>query len=263
MIKSKYVINIIILITLIILFFIIKYYTIKLTKKAMVIVEPREHILLKSVIENFHKHMSIDWDLYVFHGKSHKHFAEISTLNIKGRKVHLLPLDTDNLTADEYNYLLRQETFWNKVDAEHILVFQTDTVVCGNSLNKISSFLGYSYVGCPYDDKIVGKHPKWNNGSFYGIGGLSIRKKSFMMECIKNNPNLEEKYPEDVLFSKCVKDKNENIDISTLNNFCTQHIYSKDSFGAHKVNVDLSKKEKNHFYAFCPEAKILEETTSQ
>ena len=254
--------NIIILITIIIIYFIIKYYTIQTTKKAMIIVEPRPHKLLKPVIENFHKYMSHDWDLYIFHGKSHKNFCKNAIKNIRSRNIYLLPLDTDNLTADQYNHLLIQKSFWKKINAEHILVFQTDTVLCGNSLNKINSFLNYSYVGCPFDDKIVGEHHIWNNKPFYGIGGLSIRKKSFMMDCIKNNPNPGNKYPEDVLFSKCVKDKNENIDISTLNNFCTQHIYAKDSFGAHKVNVDLPKKQKRKFYSFCPEAKLLESTSS-
>jgi len=229
--------------------------------KAMVIVEPRAHALLKGVIENFDKNMDKSWDMYVFHGKSQEAFAKEATSSVSGRRVYLLPLDTDNLTADGYNSLFKKPSFWNKVHAEHILVFQTDTVLCGKSMNKINNFLKYPYIGCPFDDKKVGAHPVWGNYPFYGIGGLSFRKKSFMMNCIKRYPNVEDNYAEDVFFSKCVKDEGnvENITVDVLNNFCTQHIYAKDSFGAHKVNVDLKNKiEKKEFYSFCPEATLLE-----
>jgi hypothetical protein len=231
------------------------------SSNAMVIVEPRAHPLLKGVIENFDKNMDKSWDMYVFHGKSQGAFAKQATASISGRRVYLLPLDTDNLNADGYNSLFKKPSFWNKVHAEHILVFQTDTVLCGKSMNKINNFLKYPYIGCPFDDKRVGDHPVIENYPFYGIGGLSFRKKSFMMDCIKRHPNVEDTYAEDVFFSKCVKDEGnkENVTVDVLNNFCTQHIYAKDSFGAHKVNVDLKNKiEKKEFYSFCPEATLLE-----
>jgi len=244
----------------IVLYIITKYIT---KRKAMVIVEPRKHKLLKQVIDNFNTHMDSSWDLYVFHGKSHKEFATLSTKTITKRNVYLFPLDTDNLNADQYNYLLKQASFWNKVNAEHILVFQTDTVVCGKSIYNINSFLKYPYVGCPFDNTTVDNHPIWGDYPFYGIGGLSIRKKSFMMDCIRRNPNVENNYAEDIFFSKCVKDSNiKSITIDVLNQFCTQHTYTKNSFGAHKVNVDLQKEEKQSFYSFCPEAKILESTST-
>ena len=257
--NTKYIRNIISLMIIIFIIFIIKYISVKTNKKAMVIVEPRPHKLLKAVIENFDKTMGPEWELYVFHGKSHSKFAKEAIKNIKLRKIHLNPLDTDNLTANGYNSLFKKRSFWDKVDAENILVFQTDTVTCGNSLNKIDDFLKYSYVGCPFDDKIVGNHHIWGNYPFYGIGGLSIRKKSFMVDCINRHPNIDDNYAEDVFFSMCVKDigNPENINIDTLNNFCTQHKYTKNSFGAHKVNIDLPMNQRKKFYSFCPSAKIL------
>jgi hypothetical protein len=257
--KANYI-NIIIIVIIIILFHLLNYFNTKITKKAMIIVEPREHKLLKDVINNFDKNMSIEWDLYVFHGKSHRKFAEEAVSSVKDRNIYLLPLDTDNLTANGYNSLFKKLTFWNKIKAENILVFQTDTVVCKNGSNEINKFLNYSYIGCPFDDKKVGDHPLWGNYPFYGIGGLSFRKKSFMINCIKRHPNIEDNYAEDILFSKCIKDNGnpENITVDVLNNFCTQHIYSKNSFGAHKVNIDLPNDQKNRFYSFCPAAKILE-----
>ena len=228
------------------------------TSNAMVIVEPRKHKHLQKVINNFDLHMDKTWDLYVFHGKSAEEFAKDATKNIKERKVFLLPLDTDNLTADEYNKLLKQKSFWEKVNSENILVFQTDTALCGNTNKYIYNFIKYNYIGCPYDYNSL--KAAWTD-KFYGIGGLSFRKKSFMIDCINNNPN--DNGAEDTVFSKCMEEsesKTENkINPLELNNFCTQHKYNKEtkSFGAHRTNIDLIVN-KDDFYDYCPEAKFME-----
>jgi hypothetical protein len=104
---------------------------------ALIIVEPRKHELLKPVIDNFNNIMDKTWDLYIFHGSSNKEFANNAISDIKNRNIYLISLDTDNLNANEYNKLLKDKTFWNKVNAENILVFQTDSILCKNSNYKI------------------------------------------------------------------------------------------------------------------------------
>ncbi len=243
--------------------------------KAMIIVEPRKHKLLKPVIANFDKRLDSTWDLYVFHGRLNKTDAEESISNINTRKVFLKELPYDNLNADEYNALFKEESFWNQIDAEHILVFQTDAVTCANSPYKIDDFLQYGYIGCSAYKDVIDVHPKspwaehtdkWLNKKnvgeygFYGIGGLSLRKKSFTLKCIKDMP-YPKTFPEDVYFSKCVKDakdatlRPESADV--LMNFCSQHSYSPEnkSWGAHKINEFVSSSDP--FYEFCPEAKML------
>jgi len=238
--------------------------------KAMVIVEPRKHELLKYVCENFDKNMCKSWDLYVFHGKSHGSFAEEATEDIRqgGRKVFLMPLDTDNLTAGEYNRLLKRLDFWDRVKAEDILVFQTDAVLCGNSDHKIREFTKYDYVGCSNNKNTIGdlgnnwgtdKNGDWSddttkNLSFYGIGGLSFRKNSFQKKCIRDYPNINPEYGEDVFFSGCLeKSQNKPRDVSTTRNFCTQNVFYSRSFGAHKISV-LKDDQRAAFFEFCPAA---------
>jgi hypothetical protein len=172
----------------------------------------------------------------------------------------MIPLETDNLTANEYNKLFKQEDFWNKVDAENILVFQTDSVLCQASLQDIDNFINYDYIGCSVDDKTIGDRcPGWPEDShFYGIGGLSFRKKSFMTKCIENTPKIDPYYPEDVFYSNCVSQssrKPENADI--LAKFCAQHSYNNyNSFGVHKP-TDLKKEDRESLFKYCPEAKLL------
>ena len=242
------------------------HYSGLLESKALVIVEPREHEHLQYVCENFDKNICKSWDLYVFHGKSAGEYARDATAGIKGRRVHLIPLETDNLDGDGYNALFKSLDFWNQVKAENILVFQTDAVICSDSQFKIRDFMKYDYIGCgSYAGAIGNKKDIWGKNyskgnSFYGIGGLSFRKNSFQKQCIRKYPGIAADYPEDVFFSNCVEHSiNKPESAEVLANFCTQDSFTKRSFGAHNTwYMKADVKEK--FYDFCPAAKIIEKS---
>jgi hypothetical protein len=231
--------------------------------KAMVIVEPRKHHMLKYVCENFDQNMCKTWDLYIFHGKSHKEHAQQAIASIQGRKVFLIPLDSDNLTAGEYNMLFKQLDFWNQVKAENILVFQTDAVLCPASKYKIKDFMHFDYIGCgSYNGAIGNSKEVWGkpdskNNSFYGVGGLSFRKNSFQKQCIRAYPNIKPTYPEDVFYSNCVeKSINKPRSATDLANFCTQDDFARNSFGAHKTWY-MKEGHAEPFYKFCPAAREI------
>ena len=231
---------------------------------ALVIVEPREHKMLKYVCENFDKHMCKSWDLYVFHGKSHYTHAQEAVQGIKGRKVILIALEKDNYTADDYNITFKQLDFWNQVKAENILVFQTDAVLCPASKFKIQDFMHFDYIGCgSYNGAIGNSKEVWGNdqsknNSFYGVGGLSFRKNSFQKKCIRDYPNIKPTYPEDVFYSNCVeKSVNKPRSATDLANFCTQDAFEAGSFGAHKTWY-MKEGHAEPFYKFCPAARAIE-----
>lgn len=236
-----------------------------LAGKALVIVEPRKHEHLQYVCENFDKNMCKSWDLYVFHGKSEGSalYAQEATAGIKGRRVYLIPLETDNLDADGYNALFKRLDFWNKIKAEDILVFQTDTVLCPASEYKIRDFMKYDYIGCgSFAGAIGNKREVWGKAyskgnSFYGIGGLSFRKNSFQKQCIRTYPTIAADYPEDVFYSNCLENSpNKPESAEVLANFCTQDSFVKESFGAHNTWY-MKKEDRELFYNFCPVAEIL------
>jgi hypothetical protein len=220
---------------------------------AMVIVEPRKHPYLKQVCENFDKNMPPDWDLYVVHGNSNATFAKDAVKDIQRHKV-FIPLPVNNLSANTYNKLFKQLSFWNKIKAENILVFQTDASLCANSSFNIKDFMKYDYIGCSRNYAFKDK-PDWGgkhaDSYFYGIGGLSFRKNSFQKKCIRDHPNIPPYYSEDVFYSNCVANSpNRPKSIRALQNFCSQS-HGFKSFGAHKT-----KKINKSFYGFCPEAKF-------
>lgn len=231
------------------------------TGNAIVIVEPREHKLLKAVIQNVHERMPLDWDLYVFHGKTREPFAKRAAA-VQGRKVILKALPTDNLVGQlNYNSLLLSKDFWEQIAAENILVFQTDSVLCARPLRRaIDEFLQYSYIGCSYDNTFLGKKSPWPGQPFYGIGGLSFRKKSFMLQCLKTPGRPT--HAEDVAFSWCLEalpGAMKPPTAQTIANFCAQDtLHTNRPFGVHKTATQF-KRDKRRLFQVCPEAELLED----
>lgn len=221
--------------------------------KAMVIVEPRPHQHLQRVVENFDRLMPADYVMYVFHGRSAGEYARQATAGV-GRRCILTPLDTDNLTAAEYNALLTSAAFWQKVDAENILVFQTDTALCRDATLDVGRFEAFDYVGCPYAQPGTGRNSFWGKHAFYGVGGLSFRKKSAMMKCIREGP--ANGTPEDVFFSDCQDASLPRPGWKDLAALCTQHAHKGASLGAHKIK-DLPEADRQTFVSYCPQSAFL------
>ena len=225
------------------------------SSKAMVIVEPRKHKNLLAVLENFDKNMPKDWDLYFFYGKGLQENAKEVTKTVTGRTVILNELETENLNPDQYNELLKKTDFWNKVDAEIILVFQTDGAYCSKTKFNIDKFLKYDYIGCSYNKKAIGKGV-WEENEYYGVGGISLRKKSFMLKCIADKPETPANFAEDVFYSNCVaKSKNRPESGDIIAEFCSQSAYDKDSLFTHKPGT-MPPQNINRFLNYCPEGKI-------
>ena len=214
-------------------------------KYTAVIVEPREHKALDFVLQNFNDNLSVEWQFIVFHGNKNKEYTEkICKRIFIPERIKLENLNVDNLTITEYNKLLYSEEFYNKIPTETFLIFQTDTIICSKHKELINKFLDYDYVGAPWINKNVGN------------GGLSLRKKSKMLE-ILNNCNHDDNTNEDIFFS-------ESCDKVTINKptyddaklFSIETVNSDKSFGIHKAYNYL---DINTINGWCPEINILNE----
>ena len=225
----------------------------------MIIVEPRAHADLRRVLENFDRLGPPRYDMIVFHGASHRKHAKDASAAVK-RRLALRALHTDNLTPNEYNALLKQRSFWEHLPAENILVFQTDAALCGSSPHDLRDFEHRSYIGCSYDDRGVGRNSHWAEHAFYGVGGLSFRKRSAMLACIDRRPDsASSDDPEDVFFSDCV-DGTEGAPQSAreLSKFCTQSSFRSPSWGAHQIR-NLAPGDRTGFSLYCPESQFMAE----
>lgn len=72
--------------------------------------------------------------------------------------------------------------------AKHLLIFQTDSILCANSQKSLNNWLDYDWVGAP-----------WNpDGRYGGNGGLSLRSVDAIIDVLRNQERLPNSEPEDV-----------------------------------------------------------------
>ena len=235
----------------------------------LLIVEPRAHSLLPLVCSEFDKKVPSDWVLYIVHSYANAAYARKSVENIPRKKV-FMQLSAKSLTVDEYNSIFKNPNFWEFVKTEHILVFQTDSTPCGPMLD-MDRYGQFGYVGCAYYDKVGPNTGYWDEGwSFYGSGGLSLRRKSFTLACLEWYI-LNDKEPheyEDVSFSHCVDLLYNQLQyrkptLDDVGDFCAQNSWGDvtrepRSFGAHQHGIQMQdRKLKRRFLAYCPMAALI------
>lgn len=219
-----------------------------------VIVEPRKHIALNLVLSNFNKNLNDDWKFLIYHGNLNEEFIrEIIIANGMENRCKMISLNVDNLSINCYNKLLYSHFFYENIDTDFFLIFQTDTLISNKYKDNIYNFLNYHYVGAP-----------WKNLNKVGNGGLSLRKKSKMIEMttkggyIKNNGEF---HYEDRFFTNTTGD-NIDIDLNIPNveeakQFSVETIFSDNSFGLHKPWNYLTSKELDLLKINFPELEEL------
>ena len=155
--------------------------------KVAVIVETRKHKALPFVLNNVMSVLPEDWDLQIFHGSNNLDYIdEVISENpyLGGRDFFCNDLEIDTITADDSSLeIMLTEDFWNKVVGETVLYFECDTMLCPNSEHKVEDFEHFDYIGGYWGNQLDVLD---NDYSKVMNGGLSIRKKSFMLDIIKN-----------------------------------------------------------------------------
>jgi hypothetical protein len=172
------------------------------------IVETRDHVNLVPVIRNF-QHVLPDTPIYVFHGVTN----EAKLRAAFGDSLNYVPIESDNMTIRQYNYLMTHPQLWQNLSGRHVLVFQTDSVLFSRSRVKIQDFFQYDYVGAPWNRlyRYYVRNAFMFRGldrhSWGGNGGLSLRRRSTMVDITERYPYLSIPYsPEDVYFSNAMGD---------------------------------------------------------
>ena len=145
-------------------------------KYSAIIIEPRCHPSLEFVLNNFTSNLNEDWGFIIFHGNLNYEYVNdiITKIPNYDVRIKLFNLNIDNLTIEMYNNLLKNIDLYENIPTETFLIFQTDTLINPKYKHLIYEFIDYDYVGAP-----------WSFNSQVGNGGLSLRKKSKMIDIIK------------------------------------------------------------------------------
>jgi hypothetical protein len=206
-----------------------------------VIVEPRQHPSLSFVLNNFLNNLPTNWNIVIKHGSTNAEFVKNiidNELSSFKDRIKMVNLNIDNLSIDDYNKLLKSKKFYDNIPTEIFLIFQTDSIICPNDKHLLTEFLQYDYVGAPWTDGNVGN------------GGLSLRRKSKMLEiiskCKMDNQN------EDIFFSNsCSGIKLYKPTSEIAKRFSVETVYNEHSFGVHKPWPYLSKTDLDTKCAVC------------
>jgi len=221
-------------------------------KYTAVIIEPREHPALEYVLKNFNDNLSNEWQFVVFHGnKNIEYTKNICNKVFIPDRIKMINLGVDNLTISDYSGLFYKPILYNNIPTEIFLIFQTDAIICSKHKELINEFISYDYVGAPWPDEIVGN------------GGLSLRKKSKMLEVVekcKNNMNGENYINEDMVFAHGCNVVNLNKpSFEKAKEFSIELVDHDKSFGIHKAYAYLDVKKLGEW---CPEIIKLKELNS-
>ncbi len=207
-----------------------------------VIIEPRKHPALEFVLDNFNKNLSNEWKIILFHGNNNIEYCNDILRKINSSRIFLNNLNVDNLSISDYNKLLTNIDFYKNIPTEIFLIFQTDTMICSKYKNLINNYFNYDYVGAPWKLDIDWVTDKNNKKNFIGNGGLSIRKKSKMLEII-NNCKYDGVINEDFYFSQGCNNNVNKPEYDEALKFSIETVYNKESFGIHKAWEYLEEYE--------------------
>lgn len=198
-----------------------------------VFIEPRIHKALHLVLNDFLTKLDERWGFVIFHGtKNHNHLLELIDTHFSQHKhrINLINLNKENLSITEYNSLLTQKWMYQYIPTEVFLIFQTDSLLSDIYYNNIYDFIEYDYVGAP-----------WKHEHNVGNGGLSLRRKSKMLQIIDSRPE-NNGLNEDVFFV--------DVDFQTYKptfdkarEFSVETVFYDKSVGIHKPWAHLSYEQ--------------------
>ena len=218
------------------------------------IVEPRpgQMPLVDYVIDNVASFLGPSVKIQFYHGAS-THPCNARPVGrtchlFKEGQVELHNLHVDNFDVAGYSRLLSRVDFWeDKAGYKKTLIFQTDSVICKATDERIENFMGLDFVGSHGDDAFLGIH----NG---GNGGFSLRDTQLSLEC---SSELGNGLAEDAYFIKCMQARGARMATTEeQDRFGSQNYFAAKSLGAHQINKQLFRRSPTlvgSFQEYCPE----------
>jgi len=201
-----------------------------------IILEPRKHKAMQFVLRNFLENLDSRWRFIVYHGTENLEWLKElidsdSFLLANKKRIEFRSLGYANLTFNEYSSIITNQDFIRSIPTEMYLVFQTDTMICKPFKNTIYNFMEYDYVGAPWNHTLSDPTTRGKVGN----GGLSLRRKSKMLELALNVQYNPYEFHEDAYSAGLLGHIPVNKpDYNKASTFSIETVYSPESFGIHK-----------------------------
>ncbi|KAF3912521.1 hypothetical protein ABW20_dc0107834 [Dactylellina cionopaga] len=142
--------------------------------------------------------------------------------------------------------------------AQHVLIFQSDAILCSNAHKSVDDFLEWDFIGATLSPE----------GRTYN-GGLSLRNRTMMLDILDEGNSYEKEiqsgdfesaFGEDVWYSKKMDQRGANLpDNSTALEFaCEYHFHiraQKQPLGYHKIHKAAASR-LGEISEWCPEIAL-------
>lgn len=179
---------------------------------SLVIVEPTKHPWFRGVVRNMaYAYGGKDVPLYVFHGPENETWIREQLDEFHG--IEFRNVGVENMKIEpHYNRLLTSvDAFYDQFRSEHILIFQSDTLLA----REIPRFYyQFDYVGAPIYfpegkayERFCNSHMIQFPNIFVGNGGFSLRRVSAMRHWSRFKTKKHPILNEDLYFSSYVQHK--------------------------------------------------------
>lgn len=143
------------------------------------------------VVSNVQKKLSDAWTVYIGCPVANCAKLEESIGNsypVDRSRLRFFPVEHDLSKGTDYSDLLKTTEFWDQLEGEFVLVFQTDSVFCSNSSYTPEDFFQFDYIGgcTPYHSNFF----PWcgTRAGCFSNGGFSLRRRETMIEITKTVP---------------------------------------------------------------------------
>jgi hypothetical protein len=141
--------------------------------------------------------------------------------------------------------------------AEHLLIFQPDSVFCANSPKTVNDFLEWDWIGAP-----------WSKTAQYGgNGGLSLRKVSKILSVLQRQ---RRPHNDGALEDLWLTDRLRNLEGAHMPNATVSKSFSVESvwdeqplgyhvgwLGVHHEQIWDENWQVGHIMQYCPEVKMI------
>jgi hypothetical protein len=228
----------------------------KNSKLKSLIIESRFNDQVEFTIKNTIQKLGDGWGHIIV--CTDNNIDEIEKLvNEISAEIEIINLEKFIITRNTYNNLCLDIQFWEKIECEKVLVYQSDTYIFKEFDN---SFLEFDYIGAAWGPSIHSLTTRetfsLEKEIFVGNGGLSLRTLSAMKTILKdeNKPLIRynakidcDQIWEDLFFSYYIELSNEYklAPIEVAQKFSFEHFYSDDTFGCHQPYLDSFSGEDN------------------
>jgi len=242
-------------------------------------VEPRPLAeLLTAVTTNFAFELGERFCIHVFHSDSNVAEARDAILHANatvGGRVALYAhhmRGVEGLTPQQYSDVVKSLWFWNVLQGDKVLIFQTDAWMCPGALKRLEQLWDTDYLGCYTNrrwwSKSLGRWARDVTVQAFN-GGLSFRSRRAMLDAIRSFPPehaTRAEFPgkrlgqaeEDMYFTEALVRLGYRVTTEeTAKSFCAHTDFERPVVGAHKFFHYMSLKDIDRVVEFCTGAEAI------